>query len=62
MKSTADTVIIPLQDYMELSADCRMNTPSTESGNWEWRFEKSDLNDDLKNKIRNLIKYRKSHS
>lgn len=62
MKSTADTVIIPLQDYMELSADCRMNTPSTESGNWEWRFEKSDLNDDLKNKIINLIKYRKSHS
>ena len=32
-----DTVIIQMQDYLELGEEARMNVPSTGSGNWQWR-------------------------
>ncbi|MBR4973446.1 MAG: 4-alpha-glucanotransferase, partial [Clostridia bacterium] len=58
MKSRASTVIIPLQDYLELDSSDRMNTPGKSKGNWEWRFEANDLNDALAEKILNLSKKR----
>ena len=36
LASVADTAIIPLQDYLELGSEARINTPSTLGGNWEW--------------------------
>ncbi len=35
--SKADTVIIPMQDFLGLPTSARMNTPSTLGGNWAWR-------------------------
>ena len=35
-----DTVIIQMQDYLGLGSESRMNTPSTASGNWQWRMKK----------------------
>ena len=35
----ADTAIIPMQDYLELGSEARINTPSTLGGNWEWRMD-----------------------
>jgi 4-alpha-glucanotransferase len=35
--SVADLAIAPLQDVLDLSAEARMNTPGTPSGNWRWR-------------------------
>lgn len=58
MKSKAQTVIIPLQDYLELPSSERTNTPGTPSGNWEWRFEKKDLTDSLAETISRLSKNR----
>jgi 4-alpha-glucanotransferase len=58
MKSKAKLVIIPLQDYLELDSDCRTNTPGISNGNWEWRFEKNDINDSLKDTILHLTKKR----
>lgn len=58
MKSRADTVIIPLQDYMELDERHRMNIPGEEKGNWEWRFCQEDLNQSLIEKIRGLSEKR----
>lgn len=58
MKSHAKTVIVPLQDYLCLDSDCRMNMPGKPYGNWEWRFCSEDLTDSLANKIRNLSKNR----
>ena len=37
MSSAADTVIIPMQDFLNLPSKARMNTPSTLGGNWVWR-------------------------
>lgn len=38
MASVADLCIVPMQDFLGLPADARMNTPSTLGGNWRWRL------------------------
>ena len=38
MLSVADQAIFPLQDFMNLGEEHRMNIPGTAKGNWEWRF------------------------
>jgi 4-alpha-glucanotransferase len=45
LSSIANTAIIPFQDVLGLDSRARMNTPSTRSGNWEWRFTGSQLRD-----------------
>lgn len=42
-KSNADTVIIPIQDYLLEGADSRQNTPGKSEGNWTYRIDKSVL-------------------
>ena len=46
LQSTANLAILPLQDVMQLGTEARMNTPGTDSGNWSWRFEWSELGED----------------
>ena len=41
--TNADTCIIPIQDLLGLDSSSRMNAPGTIEGNWEWRFEWTDL-------------------
>ena len=41
--SVADTVIVPMQDWLGLGAAARMNFPGTVGGNWLWRMEPTDL-------------------
>lgn len=38
MRSKAELVIIPMQDWLSLDSTARMNTPGTKLGNWEWRI------------------------
>ena len=38
-KSSANTVILPLQDILGLDDDARINTPSTLIGNWSWKMD-----------------------
>jgi len=56
LSSVADTAIIPLQDYLELGSEARINTPSTLGDNWKWRLIGNELTDDLATKIRKLTK------
>jgi 4-alpha-glucanotransferase len=35
--SVAETAIAPLQDFLRLGSEARMNTPGTVEGNWSWR-------------------------
>jgi 4-alpha-glucanotransferase len=37
MMSSAETAIIPLQDWLGLGADARINVPNVPDGNWRWR-------------------------
>ncbi len=43
----ADTAIIPMQDYLGLGSEARINTPSTLGGNWEWRMDKTACSEEL---------------
>ncbi|MBO8437016.1 MAG: 4-alpha-glucanotransferase [Spirochaetes bacterium] len=44
MMSNADTVIIPMQDILELGSEARMNYPSTcNDKNWTWRMERNSF-------------------
>lgn len=54
INSKADIVIIPLQDYLHLDSEARMNTPSTVGGNWIWRVKESQLTKQLSKKIKCL--------
>ena len=50
----ADTAIIPIQDYLHLKSEGRMNIPSTLGNNWRWRLTKKDLSKKLQNKIKHF--------
>ncbi len=52
--SAADTAIVPLQDYLGLGSEFRMNTPGEPEGNWRWRFRWSDLDHGLAGRIADL--------
>lgn len=51
-----DTLVIQMQDYLELGADARMNTPSTSSGNWQWRMKKGAYTKELAAKIADITR------
>ncbi len=45
--STADLVIIPMQDMLNLGGESRMNFPGKPSGNWTWRFSWNQVSEHL---------------
>ena len=56
MKSSANICIIPVQDYLGLDNNARMNQPSTLSSNWSWRMKDGALTDALQEEILTLTK------
>ncbi|MFR8547997.1 MAG: 4-alpha-glucanotransferase, partial [Lachnospiraceae bacterium] len=54
LSSVADTAVIPMQDYLALGAQARMNHPSTIGTNWRWRMTQGCLTDELIQKIGRL--------
>lgn len=53
--SVADTAIIPMQDYLGLGSEARVNTPSTLGGNWEWRMEHDACTEELSAHMLELV-------
>ena len=51
MRSAARTCIIPMQDYLGLGNECRINTPSTIGINWRWRVAAEQLTAELQQEI-----------
>ena len=54
MRSNARLCVIPMQDWLGLGDESRINTPSTASGNWQWRLESNQLTPDLEKEIFNI--------
>ena len=52
--SVGDTVIIPMQDYLNRGNEARINHPSTIGGNWKWRMRTRDMNQKLAGRILQL--------
>lgn len=51
MGSVAKLFVAQMQDYLELGRYHRMNTPGTQSGNWQWRLLDGEASDKLADKI-----------
>lgn len=45
LSSVADLAVIPVQDYLCLGNEARMNAPSTLGLNWRWRIDREMLSD-----------------
>lgn len=56
MASVSDTCIIPMQDYLGLGAEARINIPSTLGLNWKWRMLPGAFDEELALRIRNMTK------
>ena len=54
MSSVAELFVAQIQDYLGLGAGNRMNTPGTQSGNWQWRLLPGELTAALAKKIRRM--------
>jgi len=50
----ADTAIIPMQDWLSLGAEARMNIPSTTGTNWRWRMLDEEFDENLINKMKSF--------
>ena len=47
MSSVADLFITQMQDFLELGAESRMNTPGLAAGNWQWRMTEGQATAEL---------------
>lgn len=54
LASVACLAVLPMQDILGLGQGERMNTPGTTEGNWGWRFEWSQVPDDLAPQLRDM--------
>jgi 4-alpha-glucanotransferase len=52
--SVASLCVVPMQDALGLGSDARMNVPSRQTGNWQWRFGVELLRPELAKKLATL--------
>ena len=52
--SVAKIAIIPMQDYIGLGSEARINVPSTLGINWKWRMKNEDLPEKLLEEIKRI--------
>jgi malto-oligosyltrehalose synthase/4-alpha-glucanotransferase len=52
--SVAQTVILPIQDILNLNETARMNTPASAGENWTWRMLPGEFNKDRIRELRRL--------
>lgn len=53
-RSVADLCIVPLQDYLVMGREARVNAPGTAEGNWQFRLRPNFLSKELASSIRGL--------
>ena len=56
MRAVAKDCIIPVQDYLGLGNEARMNQPGTVGFNWRWRLTPGQLTDMLAEEMLALVK------
>jgi len=53
-ESVAVFAVAPMQDFLNLGTEARMNFPSKLGGNWEWRMLEEDMSEGLAKSIKEL--------
>jgi 4-alpha-glucanotransferase len=47
--------IAPMQDYLGLGSEARINTPGTSGNNWRWRVREDQLDNGILDLVANLV-------
>jgi 4-alpha-glucanotransferase len=47
--------IAPMQDFLGLGSEARINTPGTSSNNWRWRVREDQLNKGVRGQVARLV-------
>jgi 4-alpha-glucanotransferase len=53
--SPAALAIAPMQDFLGLGSEARLNTPGTTSGNWCWRMREGQIGHSLAENTRRRV-------
>ncbi|WP_041523241.1 4-alpha-glucanotransferase [Gilvimarinus agarilyticus] len=51
LRSVARMAIVPMQDWLALGAEARINTPGTCENNWSWQLDSTALSEQLASEI-----------
>ncbi len=54
LASVSCLAMLPMQDILSLGQGQRMNTPGTTEGNWQWRYDWSEVPEDLSERLAGL--------
>ena len=54
--TAARIAIAPMQDYLQLGSEARINIPGTSSNNWRWRVTEAQLTDELCAQIADTVR------
>lgn len=54
LSSVAGMAIVPMQDYLGLGSDARMNVPATTGHNWGWRMRGDQMRPELAEKLKEM--------
>ena len=57
LQSAAKLAIIPVQDYLGMGTEARINEPSTLGKNWRWRMKQEDLTKEIVEKCRKMARW-----
>lgn len=55
MGSVAETVVVPVPDYLELQGEARINEPGRAGGNWQWRMLPEEFTEEKKRIISGIL-------
>ncbi len=56
LRSVGDLAVIPMQDWLALGGEARVNTPATLGGNWRWRLLPDMLTPELSAKMARMAR------
>jgi 4-alpha-glucanotransferase len=51
----ARLAIAPLQDYLGLGSEARINVPGTSSNNWRWRLQDGQLSPGVRGQVARMV-------
>ena len=55
LSSLGRLAVLPAQDLLALGSESRMNTPGSDTGNWQWRAEPDAFDAGLASRLRGLV-------
>ena len=53
--TAAKLAIAPMQDYLGLGSEARINTPGTAGGNWRWRLQMAQLSSSICDNVASMV-------